>query len=261
MTDASAPARFAEGEFRVGRVFGRTFWVLSRNFWKFVLVSAVASLPMVLLMRRPIADVSPPIQFQSIGPTGGVSASIPFQSIGLSLLGICLAVVVGMFCQAIVLHGAFQGMRGRPVSLVESLQTVLRRFFPILGLIALVSFCAVLGLMLLIIPGLIALTVWFVAMPACVVEKLGPFQSVARSARLTGGHRWKVFGLMLPISVADYVVSPVLDLMPALVADIASLIWSAVYYAFYAIAVIVAYHDLRVAKEGVDIEQIAAVFD
>src|SRR5215470_1814831 len=110
MTDASAPARFAEGEFRVGRVFGRTFWVLSRNFWKFVLVSAVASLPMVLLMRRPIADVSPPI---------------PFQSIGLSLLGICLAVVVGMFCQAIVLHGAFQGMRGRPVSLVESLQTVL----------------------------------------------------------------------------------------------------------------------------------------
>jgi hypothetical protein len=245
MTDASAPTRFAEGEFRVGRVLGRTFWVLSRNFWKFVLVSGIASLPMVLLLRRSTAD-----------------ASASIQSVGLMLLGFCLAVVVGMFCQAIVLNGAFQGMRGRPVSLVESLQTVLRHFFPILGLIAFVSFCAVLGLMLLIIPGLIVLTVWFVAMPACVVEKLGPFQSLARSARLTGGYRWKVFGLMLPISVADYVVSPVLDLIPAApLADIGSLIWSAIYYAFYAIAVVVAYHDLRVAKEGVDIEQIAAVFD
>jgi hypothetical protein len=42
---------------------------------------------------------------------------------------------------------------------------------------------------------------------------------------------------------------------------LARLFWGALYGAFNAIAVVMAYHDLRVAKEGVDIEQIASVFD
>jgi hypothetical protein len=34
-----------------------------------------------------------------------------------------------------------------------------------------------------------------------------------------------------------------------------------VWGAFYAIFVVVTYHDLRVAKEGVDVHEIASVFD
>jgi hypothetical protein len=41
----------------------------------------------------------------------------------------------------------------------------------------------------------------------------------------------------------------------------ARLIWAALYGAYNAIAVVMTYHDLRVAKEGIDIEQIASVFD
>jgi hypothetical protein len=37
--------------------------------------------------------------------------------------------------------------------------------------------------------------------------------------------------------------------------------WGAVYGAFNAVLAIVTCHDLRVAKEGVDPNQIAAVFD
>ena len=44
-------------------------------------------------------------------------------------------------------------------------------------------------------------------------------------------------------------------------AQIVNLIWTAVWTAFYAILVAVAYHDLRVAKEGVDTHTIAAVFE
>jgi hypothetical protein len=42
---------------------------------------------------------------------------------------------------------------------------------------------------------------------------------------------------------------------------IGGLLWNGIWGAFYAIAAVVTYHDLRVAKEGTDIEQIAAVFD
>jgi hypothetical protein len=37
--------------------------------------------------------------------------------------------------------------------------------------------------------------------------------------------------------------------------------WTAIWGAYYAVSAAVSYHDLRVAKEGVDIEQIVAVFD
>jgi hypothetical protein len=183
-----------------------------------------------------------------------------------TFLGACLALVVGMLCQAVVLHGALQDMRGRRVSLIESLQPALRRFFPIIALAALVPFCAAFGIIFLIVPGLIVLTVWFVAMPVCIVEKLGPYRSVARSTQLTDGHGWKVFGLMLLITGINYVLPPVIGLISPAVAGstlafISSLVWNAAYYAFYAIAVAVTYHDLRVAKEGLDIEQIAAVFN
>jgi hypothetical protein len=47
----------------------------------------------------------------------------------------------------------------------------------------------------------------------------------------------------------------------SVVGQAVSLIWTAIWTAFYAILVAVAYHDLRVAKEGADTEQIAAVFE
>jgi large-conductance mechanosensitive channel len=43
--------------------------------------------------------------------------------------------------------------------------------------------------------------------------------------------------------------------------QIVNLLWSAIWTAFLAIVLAVTYHDLRVAKEGVDTEQIAAVFE
>jgi hypothetical protein len=42
---------------------------------------------------------------------------------------------------------------------------------------------------------------------------------------------------------------------------IISLIWNAIWTAFFSIVIVVTYHDLRVAKEGVDTDQIAAVFE
>ena len=42
---------------------------------------------------------------------------------------------------------------------------------------------------------------------------------------------------------------------------ILELVWDALTGAFNAVMVVVTYHDLRVAKEGVDTDQIASVFD
>jgi uncharacterized membrane protein len=118
---------------------------------------------------------------------------------------------------------------------------------------------------------------WFVATPVCVVEQLGPFRSLGRSRELTKGHRWKLFGLMLVILIPALIVGAILGAVVAVLGtgwflsmstalatplgQVVNLIWSAAWSAFYAVTVVVTYHDLRVAKEGIDTEQIAAVFE
>jgi hypothetical protein len=87
-----------------------------------------------------------------------------------------------------------------------------------------------------------------------------------RSAQLTEGHRWKVFGAIVLLyfgaGIAAQVVTASLTVIGgAMLGLVATLICGAVSAAFMAIVVVVTYYELRVAKEGVDIDQIAAVFD
>jgi hypothetical protein len=169
-------------------------------------------------------------------------------------------------------------MRGRPIDLAESAKIGLRRFFPIVALAISTTFLISLAAFLLIVPGLMLFAMWFVATPACVVERLGPFRSMGRSRELTKGHRWKVFGLQLVILIPAIVIGAIvggiivsvsgpgglLSMATALsstLGRVVNLIWSAIWTAFYAILIVVTYHDLRVAKEGVDTDQIAAVFE
>jgi hypothetical protein len=253
MTDASLPARFAESEFRVGNVLNRTSSVLSRNFLIFFVVTAVAQLPSLLFLKT-----------ETMNPNASGAEIAVMVTLGIG--GAVLMIVLSMLSQAIVLYGAFQNMRGREVSLAESLQVGLRRFWAILGMAFLVALLAGLAVLALIFPALILATMWFVAAPACVVEQLGPWASMRRSRELTKGHRWKVFGLMMLLliisGIAGGTITAALTAIGGnLLAMVGTVLWNGAWGAFSAIAVVVTYHDLRAAKEGIDIDQIAAVFD
>ena len=57
------------------------------------------------------------------------------------------------------------------------------------------------------------------------------------------------------------IVTTVLSVGGLLASVIGRMAWDALMGAYQSIVVAVAYHDLRVAKEGVDIDHIASVFD
>jgi len=274
MTDASLPAgRFTPGDFRVGQVFSRTWSVFSRNFLTFVLVSALATLPGLLMPQRtPGAD--------------------PFRNLGVLAIGWLLMIVLWALVQAVLLNAAFQSMRGRRFDIAESARIGLRRFFPIVGIAIILMVLAGLGASLLLlmhlpVPVYIAsllvvflmlYTVWFVATPVCVAEQLGPLDSMGRSAALTKGYRWKIFGMLLLLLIAQFIVVAAVvgavavavtgggflassDAMATTVGQVVKLAWNTIWTSFFATLIVVTYHDLRVAKEGIDTDQIAAVFD
>jgi hypothetical protein len=262
MTHASLPSdRFTEGDFRIGKVFSRAWSVFSRNFVTFMVVIGVANLPSLFLPQP------------SLGTPGS-----PAENLNLTFFVVLLLVIVlSTLGQAMVLYGAFQDMRGRPVSLADCFKVALRRVFPIIGLTITVVVALMFAAILLVFPAVMLAMMWFVATPVCVVEQLGPFRSMGRSRELTKGHRWRLFGLVLLILIPVLIVGAIvgvtlvtagasgfLSLNAVLASSLGKLIglvWKAAWGAFFAAVIAMTYHDLRVAKEGLTTEQIAAVFD
>ena len=130
------------------------------------------------------------------------------------------------------------------------------------------------GTILLVIPGVIAYLMLWVAIPVAVIERPGAAASLRRSAQLTKGHRWQILGIVVLIQILQIVVSIVIialvDLLllapgndPSASAPLAAVDWvlQAFFTALAAVISAVGYHDLRVSKEGLDTQQIAAVFD
>jgi hypothetical protein len=113
----------------------------------------------------------------------------------------------------------------------------------------------------------------WVAIPAIAVERPGVLAALRRSWDLTRGHTMRIFGIILVMwagtvgaSVAAGIVIFVAIIAIGGVAGLVigqglNVLFTLLAYALYAIAAAVSYVELRRAKEGFGIEDIAAVFD
>jgi hypothetical protein len=115
---------------------------------------------------------------------------------------------------------------------------------------------------------------YYVAAPACTAERIGVGRSLSRSAYLTEGHRGQIFGALFLIAAVEFISAFILGFVIAMgvivlsghpmdtaTASIVTQAVSVVLQAFNAVVAGVFYYQLRVAKEGVDIDKIASVFD
>ena len=107
----------------------------------------------------------------------------------------------------------------------------------------------------------------FVALPASVMEGGGIGKSLKRSAELTGGYRWSLFVIALAIGGPMQVAAIVLGLTvipatdPLFATILSTFVLQILFGGLLATCTAVAYHDLRILKDGVDTETIAAAFD
>jgi hypothetical protein len=106
---------------------------------------------------------------------------------------------------------------------------------------------------------------WMVSPAVLVIEGTGPIAALARSWRLSAGGRWRILGLILLLVILQVVVSSLLSLIliASLVTDrtvqlivqqavnlLATIAWAPVYWGTFAVL----YYDLRVRKEGLDLQ-------
>ncbi len=86
-------------------------------------------------------------------------------------------------------------LEDRSPSVGEIMTQGLRFFLPVLIAQGLYMLGAMAGMVLLIVPGIIAALMWIFVTQALVVERLGIVEAFKRSRALTKGHRWALLGL------------------------------------------------------------------
>lgn len=91
-----------------------------------------------------------------------------------------------------------------------------QQYLPYLGATILTGIAVVVGLILLIIPGLIAAMMLLFVKFVVIDRNMGPIDALKESARITKGHRMTLFLFVLAIAVIN-IIGAVLLLIPLLV--------------------------------------------
>ena len=186
-----------------------------------------------------------------------------------SNLSTVVLLLLNPLATAALVEGVFRHLRGERISAGRSLREMLSRVFAVVGLGIVTVFAVFAGTMLCIVPGIIVQCALIAAPAALIVERAGVFLAWRRSFDLTDGWRWPIFGIIFLLGLVNAGIGGLLVVSGVWIDDlermfmfitIGNLLSAWLLTPVSAIAATLIYHDLRVEKEGIDEEELVAVF-
>jgi len=257
----------APAQFGMGRVIARTFNVFGQNFLPFLLLATVAVAPTMLiswLWIKPFVA----------GVRGPAAAALFLSNLPIMIGTIIISVIFTYLLQAALVQATVTTLNGRPASLGECIATALSSLLPLIAIGVLATFCVALGMIVLIVPGIIIAIALSVVVPVRVVERAPILDCLSRSVVLTRGHRWAIFGIFLIFALAngaaDLVIRPLSGLGLIATAHLSSSAFTIFWIASTVLRIFTAaigavgiasiYYELRLIKDGVGPQELAAVF-
>ncbi len=250
------------GPVTTGSLIQRSFLVFRSGFVPFFTLALIFYSPIALML----------LLAPALGSADSDLGTVLTAGSGITLMIAYVLLIPA--ASAAVVYGVFQGLRGRPATIGQCISVVAARWLAILILAVLTVLVSGVGYLLCVIPGIIVTCGLFIAGPVLIVESMDPIGAMKRSWELTDGYKLTLFFLALAIGLLQMVVGTLLNLAfgfdplgsEAIAAglglyQIVSNLVTVVFTAFNAIAAAVAYHDLRSFREGLDEDELAAVFD
>ncbi|WP_299478416.1 hypothetical protein [uncultured Roseibium sp.] len=241
----------------VGTLIAESFSILFRQFVPVVVIGFVPSLLGVVLGGY-LVGFEAVLGFEETNASSG----------GASALVSLIDLVVYSITTAFMVQLAYDAKLKRPVRIGKYIGPAMSAIFPIAILGIAVGILMGVAALAFIIPGLWVYAVFSVMEPAVVIERLG-FKGLGRSEKLTKNYRWPIVGAL----VITWICALVIIIIALVVADLALtsgiLAVSIVIYAaltavgtgLISILTALIYARLREIKEGVSVDEIAAVFD
>lgn len=182
---------------------------------------------------------------------------------GFWLLNLLLSAVLSGLAAGASTFVVSEYVLGRSLTAGQALARTVPYLWPLVVLAVGTGLVVFLGFLLFVIPGLIVLSGLALGTPALVLEGLSGIEAMGRSWSLTRGYRRKVFwavataGLLvyLPgLALGGYLAGAKGGVAVSLALTSAVYVLSTLVYPLLYCVMTVAYYDLRVRKEGFDLE-------
>lgn len=261
----------------LGELLDRTFTLYRGHFLLFAGISAIPHV-FVLLIQLAQTMFSPAGGIFAVATNPNVSGQMPgFSAAGIAdtlafgFAALVVSVLASLYSQGATVIAVSDLYLGRTMTLGEAFRRVRGEIGTIFGVAVLGGLAVIGGLILLIIPGIYIALRLAVAVQAAVLENIGPADAMSRSFSLTKDNAGRVFLIYLlyifllygavallgmPFIVGTMLTKSNPDLLRlfTMLTQVGSFIAEALVIPFATIAMSLFYYDMRVRKEGFDLQ-------
>jgi hypothetical protein len=256
---------------RVGELLDAAIKLYRRNWKPLMGIAAFVMVPFSFLQSY-LTRSSATNPFTLNPGRLGEQQPVPPGTVDTALVGLVFTLVLFLFIQPF-LTAAFAKaasdvyLGGRP-TVKEIYAFALSRLFAILLVTVLTALAVLGGFVLLIVPGVILLVRFAFGPVVVVLEDARGTTAMRRSWRLSRGFFWKILGTLLLASLIATVVSGIVS-FPLIAGGLAlgskgwalravgGAIGSVITRPFASLVGVLLYFDLRIRKEGLDLEIMA----
>jgi hypothetical protein len=253
----------------IGEILDAGIKVFVRH-WKVLVICVVGLVgPMNVIQVLLRASIDPNA-FETGNTTTGTG-----DDIGPALIALLGSVVLSGLAFLVSFTACFKAVAdawlGAEPAVGRSLRLGARRLGGVL--VAWIAWIVILtiGTILLIVPGVYFGVVLCLTLPALLFEGIGPFKAFGRSRSLVKGRWWPTLGLVLVgyllVSIIGAIIQAILigiagasssSVVPAAIATVVgSTISNAITTPYLAAVLTILYFDMRVRKEGFDLQLMA----
>lgn len=231
----------------VTEIIDASFQLLRRHYTPLVAIAVVALLPYIILVAL----------------TGGARAESPSALLTLVAQWLCAALA-----EAAVIVGASDAYIDGNVDIQRSLASTAGRL-PTIILAGIFRGLAILaGMIALVVPGIYVWFRTFAIVPVVVLEERGAGDSFRRSWDLAKGEVWKIIGTLLLAWLIFMILYMLLVFAVGVIAGLSAVtnermtslvvaILMALVYPITCVVTTLLYYDIRVRREGYDLELMA----
>jgi hypothetical protein len=250
----------------IGEILDVAIKIYLRNAWTLFRV--------VLFVVAPVEIVTALIQ-ASAATNDGDTTTLTSHDLALTLSAVAAAGILGIVANTIATGASFKAVAdaylGEQPTWRSSLRFAFARIHSILWITLLGGIATVIGFVFCIIPGFYLWIAFAVAVPVLLTEGVKGTKALGRSRALVSGRWWGTFGVVLIGSILAGIVSAAIGgiarvaggtsdagtVAGFLVNSVSGTLGSMISTPFTAAFVSVLYFDLRVRKEGFDLQLLA----
>jgi len=250
----------------IGESLDAAIKIYTANFWTLVRT--------VFIVVAPVQVLTALVRTSANGgldtTTGTVDPAQAIGSVAALLIVFVISSIATQLATATVLKVVSSYYLGETEDWRSSLRFAFHRLGSVLWITFLVDLLAGLGLIACVVPGVYFYFAWSVAIPVLLIEGTRGFKAMRRSRDLVSDRWWSVFGAIFVATIITAIITGVLEsiligitfstdsqLLHAVATAVAAIISATVLTPFTASVIAVVYFDLRVRKEGFDLELLA----